>query len=158
MKILESLKNEIEFKTGIDLSSKSRRRDNVYARSLYFKICKKVTRHSLASIGRSVNRDHATVLHGVRVFDNVVSVYERDLMDLYSELIKKYDKDEMREFTDPVDYWKEQLHDLENKYHDLLEEYNKIETLNAFMKATMKKGGYSHKFLDKPVKKFEEVK
>lgn len=157
MKILKLLKEEIEFKTEIDLSSKSRRRENVYARSLYFKICKKVTNCSLASIGRTVNRDHATVLHGIKVFDNVVSVYEKGLMDLYSELIKKYDKSEIRQFTDPVDYWKEQLHDLENKYHDLLEEYNKIETLNAFMKSKMKGRGYSHKFLDIPAKKFDKV-
>ena len=62
-----------------ELKSKSRQRDLVEARQIYFYISKNKTSASLAKIGAEVNRDHATVIHGLRTFENV-----RDLKEKYN--------------------------------------------------------------------------
>ena len=55
-----------------DIKIKSRQRDYVYARFLYFKLAHNVCRTSLTKIAQVVDRDHATVIHGIKQFDNLV--------------------------------------------------------------------------------------
>ena len=35
-----------------------------------FKLCKEYTNQTFAAIGKTLNKDHATVMHGVKVFDS----------------------------------------------------------------------------------------
>lgn len=72
---------EISQKSDIPLEalrSKSRKREIVENRQIYFKRAKDLTACSLASIGALVGKDHATVLHGIKVVDTV-----RELGQLY---------------------------------------------------------------------------
>ncbi len=62
------------------LKMKTRKREIVEARQIYFKRSKEVTKSSLASIGALVNLDHATVLHGITTVNDV------------RELTKRYDE------------------------------------------------------------------
>lgn len=62
---------------GLDV--KSRKRDIVYRRIYLFRYLKQMEGMSLISIGKMFNRDHSTVIHGLRTFDNV-KLYE-DFMD-----------------------------------------------------------------------------
>lgn len=55
-----------------DIKIVSRQRDYVHARFLYFKIAHNVCRTSLTKIAQVVDRDHATVIHGMKQFDNLV--------------------------------------------------------------------------------------
>ncbi len=73
---IKKIKELVENNTNINLVTKNRRREVVYARSIYYKLCKEHTRESLSVIGKSVKRDHATVLHGIKVFDQQISVYK----------------------------------------------------------------------------------
>jgi hypothetical protein len=74
---------EVSAKTMISISvlqSKSRMREVVEARQIYFYRARKHTECSLSQIGKLVKRDHATVLHGVKVVDTAPEVkrkYER---------------------------------------------------------------------------------
>lgn len=61
------------------LKTKTREREIVEARQIYFVRAKLFTKASLAAIGKLVNKDHATVLHGIKTVNNVI------------ELKKKYD-------------------------------------------------------------------
>ena len=65
---LEIIKNCVVDYTQIDITSTARKRPNVYARALYFQLCKDFTPHSLHEIGAVVNKDHASVLHGLKIF------------------------------------------------------------------------------------------
>ena len=58
---------------------KSRARDNdvVIARQFYFKRAKLFTKASLSKIGAIVNRDHATVIHGIKVVNECPTIRER---------------------------------------------------------------------------------
>ena len=62
---------------GLDV--KSRKREVVYRRIYLFRYLKQMEGMSLISIGKMFNRDHSTVIHGLRTFDNV-KLYE-DFMD-----------------------------------------------------------------------------
>ena len=81
----EEIKAYIENCLGINLSNRTRKRNYVYARALYFKLCKEYTKLSLADIGSSVDMDHASVLHAINnVFPCVVQ-YDAHLKDLYDD-------------------------------------------------------------------------
>ena len=81
---LENILNDVAIKTHIPLDklrSRSRQREIVDARFIYFRRAREVTRESLRNIGRLVdNRDHATVLHGIKQAlstREVATLYER---------------------------------------------------------------------------------
>lgn len=51
---------------GFDIRLDTRVKEYVFGRTLYYGLCKKYTHYSLASIGRSINKNHATVLHSLK--------------------------------------------------------------------------------------------
>ena len=67
IKVIQELVKE---DTKIDISTIRRKREIVEARALYYKLCREYTYKSLTEIGKSVNRDHATVLWGLKHFDS----------------------------------------------------------------------------------------
>lgn len=72
-KKLKRIKRLVESHLEIpDIRIKSRQRDYVNARFLYFKIAHNACRTSLTKIAQVVDRDHATVIHGMKQFDNLV--------------------------------------------------------------------------------------
>lgn len=72
----EEIKEYIEAE---QLNTKSRRRDIVYRRIYLFKYLQQMEGLTLTAIGKLFNRDHATIINGLRTFDNV-KLYE-DFMD-----------------------------------------------------------------------------
>lgn len=85
---LETIKNLVEKATNKDISTRTRTRNIVYIRSIFFKLARVYTRESLAAIGKVVGRDHATVMHGVRVFDTQIKVYPdaKEYLNIYNDL------------------------------------------------------------------------
>ena len=77
-----------------NLKTKKRTRELTQARFIYFRLARKFCNYaSLAAIGREVNRDHATVLNGLKKYrieamhdDYMNVVYNK----IYSELDKNY--------------------------------------------------------------------
>ena len=83
---LGSILSEVSgvMKVPIDsLKSKTREREVAVARQFYFKRAKQFTKASLKMIGELVNRDHATVLHGIKVVDECPSI-----RDTYEEMFE----------------------------------------------------------------------
>lgn len=69
---IEEIRNYVESKTGLDISRKTRKRQYVDARALYYKLSRENTDASLEEIGALVNRDHSSVVHSVlHCFDAV---------------------------------------------------------------------------------------
>ena len=55
---------------GFDLDAHNRKRFYVYPRIVYYKLCKEHARDwSLATAGKIVGKDHATVVYNLRNFD-----------------------------------------------------------------------------------------
>lgn len=70
---------------GNDFRIKSRKRENVYQRAVYFKLCEDFTKCSLTDIGQSVGLDHATVIHSRKIFKNFQLWGEDEYLDVYKE-------------------------------------------------------------------------
>lgn len=74
--------------TNLYKNRKSRKREYVEARSLYFKLMKDLTNMGLVSIGRTLQKDHACVIHSIKSFENY-SFYEKHLQDAYDYVVDK---------------------------------------------------------------------
>ena len=84
---LQLIYESITQSSGINLKTKSRKREVVWARNIYFYFAKKHTKASLDKIGKTVDKDHATVLHGIkRYHDNII-------YDDFKELVKGIKKE-----------------------------------------------------------------
>lgn len=55
---------------NLDITRKTRKRPYVEARAYYYRLMRQNTPLSLEQIGQEVNRDHASVLHGMRSLYN----------------------------------------------------------------------------------------
>lgn len=84
---LPHILHQVSKMTGIsieELKSKSRKREVVDARFVYYRRAKEKTRHSLIEIGKLVHRDHTTVLHGIKEANKtreVQKLYKRCFSD-----------------------------------------------------------------------------
>jgi hypothetical protein len=64
------LKKAIQEITGVDINEVTRKRETIEARAIYYKILKQIDKKkSLQSIGASVGKDHATVLHSLKNYE-----------------------------------------------------------------------------------------
>jgi hypothetical protein len=64
------LKKAIQEITGVDINEVTRRRETIEARAIYYKVLKQIDKKkTLKSIGASVGKDHATVLHSLKNYD-----------------------------------------------------------------------------------------
>ena len=86
---LHRIRKIVEDKTELELTHKSRTTDYVYARAMFYKVCREYSLGTFETIGKVVNKNHATVLHGVKLFDNWISVNEPNYIEAYAEINKK---------------------------------------------------------------------
>jgi hypothetical protein len=115
-----------EYIQAEQLDGKNRRRDLVYRRIYLFKYLKQMEGLSLVEIGKLFNRDHSTVIHGLKAFENA-KLYD-DFMDYTRkefELFKinTFRRDLYTLNRTPVQYSKEQFKTIVE-----VREYNNIET------------------------------
>lgn len=92
---MEKFKELIENYYGITLDYPCRKRIYIEARYIYFYLCRNFTNFSLAKIGESVGKDHATVLNGLNKLDGLRQGYgsvNDNFYELYS-LAKEMQKD-----------------------------------------------------------------
>lgn len=129
MKIKE-IRQLVEKELELDLSHPSRVRARVYARAIYFKLCREHTLKSLSEIGSCVDRDHATVLHGIKIFDDVILEYEMNLYEVYNRLDKIISKCNNTREKDvrPERYYRNKYADLLVEHRTLLNEYRTLRT------------------------------
>ena len=62
---IKDIRAFVEEKTQLDLSKKIRKREYVYARSIFFYLAKKYARCRYSQIAKEVKCHHATVLHSL---------------------------------------------------------------------------------------------
>jgi hypothetical protein len=117
---LEHLKDIVKDNTGIDVNRKTRLREVVEARNIYFHLCRNNTTKSLAEIGKSVQKDHATVLHGLKQIKNWTSYDHRlrqQLLDIESRIV----------------YFKKQVQETGLSFETIVENYRDMEKQNKHL-------------------------
>ena len=130
----ETIKQIVENYFEISISRNTRKRQYVEARAIYFKLCREFTQLSLEQIGKSVNRDHASVLHGVRSINTWVQVDKRmkNSMHILKNKIINYqiEKDETVELNESIVLkyiqLKEQVKELQEINKNLSTDLNEI--------------------------------
>jgi len=78
-----------------DFSKKNRQRHHVYQRAVFFRLCRDLTPYALTDIGAVIDKDHASVLHGLKLFKNFKDWGEDIYLSIYNEarlkLKQRYD-------------------------------------------------------------------
>ncbi|MGB0896858.1 MAG: helix-turn-helix domain-containing protein [Flavobacteriaceae bacterium] len=78
--------------THIDIINSNRRyRDIADARRIYGLISKQLTGESLLSIGKHINKDHATILHYCKTAKNLIET-DTEFSDLYYRCLGRINK------------------------------------------------------------------
>ena len=81
------IRNKVEEHLNIDLEVPTRQRDFVYARALYFGLCREFLGMGTAHIGKTLGYDHATVLyHTKNTFKNLFLWKETKYINAYSKI------------------------------------------------------------------------
>ena len=115
---LEEIKKIIDKVVGFDIIAKKRNIEYVDARRIFYKIARNNTKHSYSSIGNTLNRDHATALHGVKQFDILIE-QNKNLKynyELALNIIKDNCFDALKEAKTLIE--------VKKAYYDLLNENN----------------------------------
>lgn len=58
------------------LNSRSRKKKQVLARHVFFYIMRRHSQHSCSEIGRMLDQDHSTVVHGYKRIESEMKLYE----------------------------------------------------------------------------------
>jgi predicted alpha/beta superfamily hydrolase len=123
MEINEKVKELILQQTSIDVDDKTRTREQVEARSLYYMLIKELTpKTTLKQIGKSVGKNHATVIHSLNQWD-MFSKYNPSLNTYKERILKMFDKE--IDLTD-IDLLRKQINRLQGELIDLQIENEKL--------------------------------
>jgi hypothetical protein len=92
------LKKAIQEITGVDINEVTRKRETIEARAIYYKVLKQIDKKkSLKSIGASVGKDHATVLHSLKNYD---------MFEQFNPTLKLFRKQIMQKLNyKPIEYF-----------------------------------------------------
>tara|TARA_Y100001937_G_scaffold20569_1_gene28700 strand:+ start:740 stop:1195 length:456 start_codon:yes stop_codon:yes gene_type:complete len=119
------IKNIVEKEFGVDITKRTRRKKYVEARAIYYGLLRDYTTFGFTRIGRSIEKDHATVLHGHRNLQDWLVVDKR-IMEIYNKLeskLKQILAENPKAFTEiketDEDYYKA-------KYYQLLKAFSEI--------------------------------
>ena len=119
---LDTIINTINFVTNADVKSTNRKRQNVDAKYIYYKISRDNTSLSTADIGMYVNRDHASVLHGLKKFKDYYKL-DQSFRKTYNTIISLMVENNFDFSCKDIN---SQFTELKNTYSLLVEEHHKL--------------------------------
>ena len=120
MKALKTIKEFIDKEAGYDISIRLRNTEAVNFRTLYCKLATETTRATLGTIGKEIGRDHATVIHARKLFDEIMEI------DKYREIYYDYRKNILGLLEKEAYKNEKQYNQLKTKFNNaiiLLKEY-----------------------------------
>ena len=84
------LKERINAFFKVDITKKSRENDEVYARAVYYHVCKILdSTMTTAAIGKTVNRSHSTVIYTLNKF-KIAYEYDKNFKQVYDDFMAEY--------------------------------------------------------------------
>lgn len=129
---LEKLVDIVSEETGTYLRSRCRDNDHVLARAIFYDLAyNKLRLGSLAAIGKSVGRNHATVLHSL---NNVLPHIKNHYREMHSHRMNLLDRFVLDEDTfneDTVDRITSKYNELKERYDNIVAELDSNEDTEA---------------------------
>jgi hypothetical protein len=149
MVTVKFIKELVEKKTGVfELEQKQKTNEYSHTRWVCFWLARKYTRFTLLKIGSEFNKDHASVLHGLKHFEiDKQQQYLMPYYELYTSCCKDIEK--------ILDFYGEEKFIMsvqEVKLHYKLKHINLVEKSNEVIGSLTKK---LHNFRHRPI--FEEI-
>lgn len=123
--ITDLAKGLVEDYYKVELSTNTRQRTYVEARAIYFRLLRNETKMSLESIGKSVGRDHATVLYSQKRLSDWIEVDSQIAQD-YETLSSRFthaislDKELAEKSISIEGFYEKQYKLLEGRLNDIL--------------------------------------
>ena len=116
-----------------DFTQKNRKQEYVYQRSIYFRLCREFTTLPLCDIAASLDKNHATVIHSFKVFDNLELWGEHRLLEVYQRVRFKINQ------THKKRYIKNSIKSKTDRYHSLLHRHINLKQKYADLKDSKEK-------------------
>ena len=134
---------------GFDLTQKCRKRYIVEGRMMYAKLMKRYTNVSLSDIGRSIGKDHATIIHYINNFGHLKKTDQQfackfDMMaDTYEEFretwfddVKFDDKRKIKVLESSL----KELVEIKNEYERYFNKIKRIDSIIQLIEQRTPKG------------------
>lgn len=124
---IKILKRIVSDSTGVDLNNQdknsNRIQQNVFARMIYFTLCKEYTKLSLAAIGKTLkpSKDHSTVLYNVRQMDNFLTSPQNSNKEI---------KSQYNNIKSKIEYIKDKIKETDVDFITALQRLSKLEETN----------------------------
>ena len=135
--IIEFINAELK----IDITKKKKTNQYVFARIIYYKLAKELTNLPLEEIGRQVNKDHCSVLHNLKNFDEVVKRKElKKIYETFKEFPIQEDRTTYTQALTLNEQLRTELTELRQKYEQLLEEKEQTNTIKVSKIEELTKG------------------
>ena len=135
--IIDFINSELK----IDITKKKKTNQYVFARTVYYKLAKELTSLPLEEIGRQVNKDHCSVLHSLKNFEEVLKRKElKKIYDTFKEFPIEEDRITYTEALNINEQLRLQLTDLKQKYEQILEEREETNTIKVSKIEELTKG------------------
>lgn len=131
---LETIVSNVSKEFGLDIRTRTRKREYIYARAVYYKIAREMLRKTLSEIGGLVNVDHATVLHSINNVFPVIERFEPDILNSYEKIKDKisFEADFDRSASFTLEEAKEEIADLKYKLKLAEEQAKRAVNLSGF--------------------------
>tara|TARA_R110002020_G_scaffold141390_1_gene313065 strand:+ start:76 stop:528 length:453 start_codon:yes stop_codon:yes gene_type:complete len=110
---LEYYKDIVEKHTELKLKNPTRKFEYIFARACYYYLCRKYTKCSYQQISKTLNKNHATVIHSLKELPYILK-HHKHLQTMFNQILKEADKDYIFEST------KMSIDDLVKEYNFLL--------------------------------------
>tara|TARA_R100000655_G_scaffold110129_1_gene167991 strand:+ start:9296 stop:9826 length:531 start_codon:yes stop_codon:yes gene_type:complete len=86
--VVDNLVKVIESYLGVDIYTNSRKRECINARMIYYKMLNE-RKYGWSAIAKTLNKNHATIINGVKQFDDII-MFDKELLDDYKLINEVY--------------------------------------------------------------------
>jgi hypothetical protein len=123
MKDLQDILKLVIDETGVDITSRKRDHKTVINRWIYFKMASEFTNNSLHKIGAAINKNHATVIHGLKQFE-FETQWDKDLQTQYERIAIIYMQEtkcnDLKKINNRIEFMHNELSKLEAIKNELI--------------------------------------
>lgn len=126
-KEFEHLKEIVKKVTGIDIENKSRSRNSLYARMVFYVILRD-RGYTLQKIGGYLNKHHSTIIHAEKQFEALI-LQIKSLRDIYFECKSAFYDNKEPVFIQTDVNMSKKIIDLQSKIDSLILNQEKIQLL-----------------------------
>tara|TARA_R110001592_G_scaffold186501_1_gene430874 strand:- start:372 stop:869 length:498 start_codon:yes stop_codon:yes gene_type:complete len=140
-KKLRYFKEIVEKILELKIDNKTRKFEYVFARSCYYYLCRKYTTLSYQKISKTLNKNHATVMHGLKELPYIIK-HDKRCNKLFNQIVSQVDVNHFEDKTNKTierlvrdhNYFLIKNSELQNYIDKLKIKLNKLRSENQEMK------------------------